>query len=195
LINNVRSDWRIEKERLELSDIDLYSENKNVQFSFSTYEAKETMINLTHKFYTKQGYTDIQNDKAKPTMDFSVRCDAPVVLKYGLGSKKVKANEVFHFSLGDKKISNDFRDLIVKSDLKSCDFKFSSSLVEKGETYSFKLVNESKKVDALKNLTSTAEVCSTKKDSGKFLKHQNSQACLVPLSMNLSRFFPSQLIV
>ena len=168
-IINAPSEWRVELEKLELNILDLYELNKNVEFSVSTYESQETKVNLTHKFFSSTGYRQM-GDEEKPVMDFTVKCDAPFEVKYGLSSKKVMAQKAYKFSLGDKKISNDFRDLLFHPDMKSCDFKFVSSVDHKRKIYGFKMVNESSKLQALDSLMSTTEVCSLKKGTGAFFE-------------------------
>lgn len=169
-IKNTGKEWREEKEKIELSKLDLYSLDKNVQFSVSTFEASKSVVHLTHKFFSKAGYTEVDAEAEKPTMDFKVKCDAPFEVKYGLFTKKVKAKEEYKFSLGDKKISNDFRDVIFHPDMNSCDFKFVSSIDVGNTVYGFKVVNESQKIKDLDALISTTEICSLKKGTESFFE-------------------------
>lgn len=190
-ITNNPSEWREEKERIELAKLDLYSPEKNVQFSVSTYEARETEVRLTHKFFTAMGYRhEAGSNEQKPTMDFTVKCDAPFVMKYGFTNKKAKAGQVVKFSLGDKKISNDWRDFSFHPDLKSCDFSFTSSLENKPKKYSFKVVNESSKLKGLESLLSTTEVCSLKKDTGRFFETTEFSNMTCPMKYDSINILP-----
>jgi cardiolipin synthase len=198
LIKNDREAWRQEKERISLSDISLYTEDKNVVFSVSTHEAKETEISLKHLFFTAQKFAAKSQDDAPPVMNFKVVCDSPVTIKhrsfltrgmdvkedtkFKIGLKQLKANQSFSFNLGDAKISNDYRDILIKPGFKSCDFKFTSSLDPRLTKYGFKIVNEDKKMEVLKHITSTAQVCTTKKDPTKFFETAEftSMSCASP---------------
>lgn len=190
-IANTPSEWREEKERLELGKLELYAQDKNVQFAISTYEARETKVSLEHKFFYNAGYRyQAGSDEAKPKMDFVVKCDAPFEMKYGFVTKKAKANETIKFALGDKKISNDSRDFSFHPDMKSCDFKFTSDQVSKGPVYGFKLVNESSKLKGLESLLSTTEVCSLKKDSGRFFETTEFSNMTCPMKYDSIKILP-----
>ena len=165
IVNNP-TEWRLEKENLELNILNLYGLDKNVEFQVSTYEAKETRVKLTHKFFSTAGYRQM-GDEEKPMMDFTMKCDAPFEVKYGT-TKKIPAGKAYKFSLGDKKISNDWREIIFHADMSSCDVKFVSSVDHTRKVYGFKMVNESSKVKVLDSLMSTTEVCSLKKGTGEF---------------------------
>lgn len=195
IIQNASSDWREEKERLDLSDLRLYELDKNVQFSVSTYEARETVVKLTQKFFTTAGYKHTEDvhrgGASKPVMKFTMKCDAPVEVKYGFSTKKVKANTVYKFQLGDKKVSNDSgRNIKLHKDMNSCDFRFVSSLDDSKKEYGFKLVNETKKLKALESLLSTTEVCSLKKDSGKFFDSNEFLSTTCPKKYDSIKILP-----
>ena len=166
-VANVSKEWRTEKENLELGILSLYEQKKNVELSVSTYEARETEVKLTHKFFSAAGYRQM-GDEEKPMMDFTMKCDAPFELKYGISTKKIDANKTVKFSLGDKKISNDSRKLIFHPDMKTCDVKFVSSVDHTRKPYGFKMVNESLKYANLASLMSTTEICSLKKGTKEF---------------------------
>lgn len=195
IIQNASSDWREEKERLDLSDLRLYELDKNVQFSVSTYEARETVVKLTQKFFTTAGYKHTEDvhrgGASKPVMKFTMKCDAPVEVKYGFSTKKVKANTVYKFQLGDKKVSNDSgRNIKLHKDMNSCDFRFVSSLDDSKKEYGFKLVNETKKLKALESLLSTTEVCSLKKDSGNFFDSNEFLSTTCPKKYDSIKILP-----
>jgi len=194
-IQNASSDWREEKERLDLSDLRLYELDKNVQFSVSTYEARETVVKLTQKFFTTAGYKHTEDvhrgGASKPVMKFTMKCDAPVEVKYGFFTKKVKANTVYKFQIGDKKISNDSgKNIKLHKDLNSCDFRFVSSMDDSKKEYGFKLVNETKKLKSLQSLLSTTEVCSLKKDSGNFFDTNEFLSTTCPKKYDSIKILP-----
>jgi cardiolipin synthase len=188
-IQNDGLPWREEKERLDLTQLSLYEASKNVQLPISTYEAKATEVILTQSFFSKQGITVGVGD-AKPTMDFSVKCDAPFEVHNGLVNKKVSANNVYKFSLGDKKISNDQRSIHFHQDLNSCDFSFTSSMDSQNKPYGFKLYNETKKLKALNSLLSTTEVCSLKKDTDKFFNTTEFTNMTCPMKYDSIKVLP-----
>ena len=172
-IQNQSSDWRGEKERLDLTMLNLYELDKNVEFSVSTFEARESVVKLTQSFFTAAGisHTDYinYNETTKPVMNFTVKCDAPFKIVDGYVTKKVQANKVYKFTLGDRKISADSgRNITVQKDMTACDFRFVSSIDDTKKEYGFKLVNETKKINFLESLLSTTEICTLKKGSGKF---------------------------
>lgn len=174
------SDWREEKERIDLTDLKLYELNKNVQLSVSTFEARETIVKLTQSFFTHAGLvykeepkrgksTDNAVEKPKPVMNFTMTCDAPVELDYGIRVQKINAHAPYNFQLGDRKISKDGgRAFKLHKDMNSCSFRFYSSIDKSKKEYGFTLVNETKKLKALKSLISTTEICSLKSGTGKF---------------------------
>jgi cardiolipin synthase len=195
IIQNASSDWREEKERLDLSDLRLYELDKNVQFSVSTYEARETVVKLTQKFFTTAGYKHTEDvhrgGASKPVMKFTMKCDAPVEVKYGFSTKKVKANTVYKFQLGDKKISNDSgRNIKLHKDMNACDFRFVSSIDDSKKEYGFTIVNETKKLKSLQSLLSTTEVCSLKKDSGKFFDTNEFLSTTCPKKYDSIKILP-----
>lgn len=161
------SNWRVEKENLELNILGLYDLNKKVQLSVSTYEAKDTEVVMTHKFFSSAGYRQM-GDEEKPMMDFTIKCEAPFEIKYGFGTRKIAAGRLYKFSLGDKKISNDYRKLVFHPDMKTCDLKFVSSVDHTRKVYGFKLTNETAQYSKLESLLSTTEVCSLKKGTKEF---------------------------
>ncbi len=182
-------EWREEKERWELSKIDLYEAQKNVQFSVSTYEARETRVDLTHTFFSTAGYSATNSEDPKPTADFTVKCDADFEVKYGVSTKKVLANQTFKFSLGDKKISNDSRQIIFKPNMNSCDFKFVNSYGPK-KAYAFKVVNESASFKKLESLLSTTEVCSVKKGTQNFFEDTEFTSMTCPMKYDSIQLLP-----
>ncbi|MBC7429016.1 MAG: phosphatidylserine/phosphatidylglycerophosphate/cardiolipin synthase family protein [Bacteriovorax sp.] len=188
-IVNPPSDWRLEKENIELSKLDLYEVDKNVELSISTYEAKDTRIYLTHKFFSSAGYKQM-GDEEKPIMDFTVKCDAPFEVKWGVTAKKVIAGKAYKFSLGDKKISNDSRELIFHKDMSSCDFKFVSSVDYKHKVYGFKVVNEASKLKGLDSLMSTTEVCSLKKGTDEFFNTNEFASMTCPSKYDSIKILP-----
>lgn len=194
-IQNEPTDWREEKERLDLSDLRLYELDKDVQFSVSTYEARETVVKLTQKFFTTAGYKhegDVHRDGTpKPVMKFTMKCDAPVEVKYGFVNKKVKANTVYKFQLGDKKVSNDSgRNIKLHKDMNTCEFRFVSSIDDSKKEYGFKLVNETKKLKSLQSLLSTTEVCSLKKGSEKFFDNNEFLSTTCPKKYDSIKILP-----
>lgn len=190
VIQNDNKNWRVEKDNIELAQLDLYKDSNKVELSVSTYEATETKIQLTHKFFSTAGYTVVNHDDAKPTMNFNVRCDAPFAMKYGISTKKIMANEVYKFRLGDKKISNDYRDITLNSNFKTCTFTFVSSIDSADTQYSFNLVNEGQKLSNLSHLINTTEVCSVKKDSGKFFDTTEFPNMTCPLGYDSIKILP-----
>lgn len=162
--------WRTTEESIELEDLKLYESKNNVIFNISTYEAKETKLKLTHKIFSNQNVSAFSNEEDKPRLEMEINCQAPFQIQYGFFTKKVKANETLKFSLGDKKIENDHRNLIFDSHLSECLVKFSLSNDPNEKEYEFKLVNENKKLVSLEQLLSTTEVCVTKKDSDKIIE-------------------------
>ncbi len=189
LIQNVPKNWRVEREVIELGNLELYTLDKKVERSISTFEAKESKIQLLHHFFSKAGVT-VEHDKEKPTMDFNVRCDAPFSMKYGLLTKKVGANENFKFKLGDEKISNDFRDFSFDPNFKSCAFTFTNSMSSDGETYGFRLVNETPKMAKIAEFMKTTEVCSVKKDTDKFFNTTEFSNTTCPVAYDSIKILP-----
>lgn len=163
------SEWREEKERIELRKLSLYEESKNVQFSVSTYEARQTDVVLSQTFFSSIGLKPEQGVN-NPIINFIVKCDAPFEVKYGLVIKKINANTPYKFSLGDKKFSNDTRTIRFHTNLNTCNFKFTSSIDEKKTAYAFTVVNETKKLKPLEGLLKTTEICTLKKGSDKFFE-------------------------
>lgn len=183
------SNWRNEKERIELGIPDLYTLDKKVELSVSTYEAKETMVSLTHKLFSNAGYVHTSSEDPKPTMNFAIKCDASFEVKWGKSTKKARANEVVKFALGDKVISNDFRDMVFHPGMKSCDVKFVSSLDE-SKNYGFKLVNETAKMRTLEPMLSSTEVCSVKKGTGKFFETTTFSNMTCPVKYDSIKILP-----
>ena len=194
-ISSVRGEWRGEKERVELSNIDLYELDKKVQFSVSTYEARETIVNLTHKFFTKAGFVykgdEHRGDAPKPVMKFVMKSDAPVEVSYGFVTKKIKTGVSYKFDLGDKKISNDSgRNIKMNKDMNSCEFKFASSMDKSKKEYGFQIVNETKKLNSLQPLLSTTEVCSLKSGTGKFFNTTEFTSMTCPMKYDSIDILP-----
>ena len=172
-LKNKSTDWRGEKEDVHLSILSLYELDKNVEFSVSTYEARETVLKISQDLFTKAGikHTDYVNysETTKPVMNFTMKCDAPVEFLNGRVTKKIQANKIFKFAIGDRLISSDSgKSIILHKDIGRCEFRFVSSIDESEKEYGFTVVNEAKKIKSLEPLLSTTEVCSLKKDSGKF---------------------------
>ncbi len=187
---HTKKEWRIEEEAIELQDLNLYSQKNNASFSLSTYEAKETRLRLTHKIFSNQNYTSFTSEEDKPRLEMEMSCKSPFQIKYGLYTKKVKTNELLKFSLGDKKIENDHRDLIFNSNLTECIVKFSLSTETNGQEYQFKLVNENKKLKTFEELLSTTEVCATKKNSYQFIDTNDFTNMTCPISYENIRILP-----
>jgi phosphatidylserine/phosphatidylglycerophosphate/cardiolipin synthase-like enzyme len=166
-ISNNSLNWRIEKEKIELNNLSLYEVSNNVVLPVSVFEVKETKISLTHNFFSSAGYKQM-GDEEKPAMDFKIKCDAPFQVKYGFNTRKINENNFFSFSLGDKKISRDSRELIFNSNMKECELKFSSSVDYTRKEYGFKIANETKQLEALKPLISTTDICTLKEVPGEF---------------------------
>lgn len=183
------SNWRVEKERIELGIPELYTLDKNVQFSVSTYEAKETTVRLTHKFFSNGGYVPTSSDEKKPTMNFSMKCDSPFEVKWGVSTKKGSANSTVKFEVGDKAQANDFRDLVFHPDMRSCSVRFVSSVDPKAE-YGFKLVNETAKMRVLEPMLSTTEICSVKKGTGKFFETTEFSNMTCPVKYESIKILP-----
>jgi cardiolipin synthase len=189
VIQNVSSPWREEKERIELASLDLYELKNDVQFPVSTYEAKGTKVTLSHKFFTAINYSD--SGSPKPVMNFTVKCDAPFEVEYGLGKpKKIAANKIYKFDLGDKKISNDSNNFIFHPDMNTCEFKFSSSLDVHSKLYGFKTFNETKKLNSLMSLLSTTEVCSLKKGTDSFYETSEFTSMTCPRKYDSIKLLP-----
>lgn len=167
LFYHSKKDWRVEDEEITLNDLPLYRTDKKVKLSFSSYEAKSTTIELTHNLISNSGYTHFEHDKEPPKLNFTIKCDAPFSIKYGL-TRNIKANEEYEFKLGDKKLSNDRTTLTMNSKVSNCDVKFVSDLDEK-TLYGFTLENESKRFKALETILSTTEKCSLLKGSENFI--------------------------
>ncbi len=152
-------DWRKEEEKIELRQLNLYQKEKKVEFSVSTFESKETVINLTHKIFAEANFVSANQEDPKPKLEFKVQCSSPIQMKYGFNNKKLKANEALYFSLGDKKLENDYRTFIVDSKFESCNFSFISSIDTAQTPYEFKLVNETKKLSKFDSILNRTEVC------------------------------------
>lgn len=183
--------WRSEEEEIELTNLSLYQKAKNVQFSLSTYEAKKTELVLTHKIFSEMKNTHFSHtDEIKPKLDFEMKCDAPFEIKYGFVTKKIKANEILRFALGDKKIENDHRKLIFDQNLNECQANFSLSTESSGEEFQFKLVNENKKLQFMKEILSTSEVCKTNKNSEKFFEKNDFTNMTCPKSYDSIKILP-----
>lgn len=201
-IQNESVDWRGEKERLELSDLRLYELDKNVQFSVSTYEARETSLKITQKIFTKLGYkkeddgkrgkaADNRTKKPDPVMNFTMKCDAPVELKLGPVTKKIKANANYSFQLADTKISQDGgREFKFHKDMNSCTFRFVSSIDSSKKEYGFSIVNETKKLKNLQSLLSTTEICSLKSGTGKFFDTTEFPSMTCPIKYDSIKILP-----
>lgn len=173
-INNPAQDWRREEELISLNNLELYGLDKKVVRAISTYEAKETRVKLIHTLISSSGYTQFHSNSdetPKPTMYFSMVCDADFKVKWGFSTTNIKANKNYRFELGDKTISNDSRELIFNSSMKSCDLKFTSSIDASKTQYGFKIVNEKPQFKAIENLISTTEACSLKKDAESFFEN------------------------
>ncbi len=168
---HIYREWRKEDQDIELGDLELYKKENNVSFSFSTFEAVSTNINLTQQVFSNSGFVRNHNgnDSENPTLVFKVSCDAPFELKYGLVKKKIEANKVFKFSLGDKKIENDFRNFILNSKVNECRFTFSANN-DGQEGYSFTLKNEKQSFAKLENFMNSTEFCFTSTDTRKFIE-------------------------
>lgn len=167
-IHNESVNWRYGRESIELSNLDLYKLDKNVQLSVSTFETKKNQIHLTHKFFSHMNYSSV-NEEEEPVMNFNIRCDAPFEIKYGISSQKANRNETIKFALKDKKISNDSRYIILNSDFRSCELSFSSSLDDRPQMYGFKIVNETGQLKKIDSLIKTTEVCILKENSDNFI--------------------------
>lgn len=201
-IQNETTEWRGEKERLDLSDINLYELEKNVQFSVSTYEARETSVKLSHKFFSTMGMknpfdgkvgkaADNATKKALPVMKFTVKCDAPIELKYGPATKKIKANTSYSFDVGDTKLAHDGgREFKLHKNMNTCSFRFVSSIDSSKKEYGFTLVNETKKLKGLQSLLSTTEVCSLKNGSGKFFDTTEFLSMTCPMKYDSIKILP-----
>ena len=194
-IQNQSTDWREEKEKIHLSNLSLYELTKNVEFSVSTYEARETVVKISQNFFTMAGIrsTDYASYKetTKPVMNFSMKCDAPVEFVIGHITKKVQANKVFKFDLGDKKISSDSgRNIKFQKNMGSCEFRFVSSIDDTKKEYGFKLVNETKKIKVLDSLMGTTEICSLRKDSNKFIDNTEFTNMNCPVKYDSIKILP-----
>lgn len=183
--------WRIEKEEIELTQLAHYQKSKNVQFSLSTFEAKNTELTLTHKIFSSMTNTHFSTtDENKPKLDFQLKCENPFEMKYGFMTKKVKANETIRFSLGDKKIENDHRKIIFDQNLKECIATFTLSTEHKGEEYKFTIVNENQKLQFINELLTTSEVCKTKKNSDKFFENNDFTNMTCPKEYDSIKILP-----
>lgn len=201
-IPNAAIDWRGEKERLELSDLRLYELDKNVQFSVSTYEARETAVKISQKFFTTLGYkreddgrrgkaADNREKKPAPVMKFTMKCDSPAELKLGPVTKKIKANSEYSFDMGDTKLSQDGgREFKFHKDMNTCSFRFVSSVDSSKKEYGFSIVNETKKLKSLQSLLSTTEVCSLKSGSGKFFDTTEFTSMTCPMKYDSIKILP-----
>ena len=201
-IPSSKADWRGEIERLELSNLNLYALDKNVQFSVSTYEARETTVKLSHKFFTTLGFkrendprrgkaADNGEKKPVPVIKFTMKCDAPVELKLGPVSKKIKAQNTYSFELADTKLSQGgSREFKFNKDMNSCNFRFVSSVDSSKKEYGFTIVNETKKLKSLESLLSTTEVCSLKKGSDKFFDTNEFTNMTCPMKYDSIKILP-----
>lgn len=163
-----RSQWRQEEELLELADMSLYELDKKVKRSFSTYEAKATVIKLSHNFISTSGYKHFDHDRAKPRVNFTIKCDAPFAVKYGLMKNQIRAGQSYSFSLGDKKQDNDATTLIMNEGVNSCDVRFISDL-EEDKVRGLTLENETRKLNVLEPILATTEKCSLLRNSDSFI--------------------------
>lgn len=188
-IQNSGTPWREEKERIELNNLSLYELDKNVQFPVSTFEAKQTQISISHKFFTAMKFSKVGDEK-DPMMNFTVKCDAPFEIEYGIKSKTIKANVTQKFDLGDKKISNDTREIKLHPDMNTCEFRFSSSMDVHSKVYGFKIYNETKKLKNLTSLIGTTEVCSLKKGSKKFFETAEFTNMTCPMKYDSIKILP-----
>lgn len=201
-IPSSKADWRGEIERLELSNLNLYGLDKNVQFSVSTYEARETTVKLSHKIFTTLGYkrehdsrrgkaADNSEKKPVPVIKFTMKCDAPIELKLGPVSKKIKAQNTYSFELADTKLSQGgAREFKFNKDMNSCNFRFVSSVDSSKKEYGFTIVNETKKLKSLESLLSTTEVCSLKKGSDKFFDTNEFSNMTCPMKYDSIKILP-----
>lgn len=164
-----QKEWRVEDENLELTQLKLYEIKNKVKLSVSTYEANTTNLLLSHKFFSTAGYQHADPASAKPQMDFTIKCDSPIEIKYGLITKKISANRPYFFKLGDKKLDNDYTTLIFNPQFSSCDLRFVSSLDSTDNVYGFTLENETKKLDVLKPILTTTQRCSLFSKSENFI--------------------------
>jgi phosphatidylserine/phosphatidylglycerophosphate/cardiolipin synthase-like enzyme len=201
-IQNQSVDWRGEKENLELSDLRLYELNKNVQFSVSTYEARETTVRISHNFFTKLGMkreddgkrgkvAENNPKKAAPVISFTIKCDAPSEVKLGTLTKKLKGNKDFKFVLADTKMSQGgAKEFKFHKDMNACAVRFASSLDNFKKEYGFSIVNETKKLKSLESLLSTTEVCSLKSDTGKFFDTTEFTSMTCPKKYDSIKILP-----
>lgn len=182
--------WRTEKERWELGDLSLYEDGKNVQFSVSTYDSRETIVRLSHSFFAKDAGSRMMNrDDHKHKINFTAKCDAPFDVKYGISVKKVKANQAFKFSVLDGVLEKDYRDIIFRPDMKNCEFKFVSTKDAK-KGYSFRVVNEAQNFRKLDSLLSTTEVCSLKLGTGNFFETTEFPTMTCPKKYDSIQYLP-----
>lgn len=181
--------WRIESEQIELSDPSLYTNDKNVVFSISTFEAKATKLRLTQNIFSNQNFTNFSAED-KPRLEVEMSCLHPFTMKYGITSKNIKAKEILTFSLGDKKYENDYRDFIFTQDLSECLVKLELSTEPKGPEMQFRIVNESKKLNTLSTIISSAEVCATKKDSESFFETSEFTNMTCPVEYENIKILP-----
>ncbi len=195
-----KENWRIEKEAIKLSDLSLYMVPNKIAYPISTYEADYTEINLSHTFldkYAGAGYSSNRSGATppKPQVDFSIKCDGPVIFQYLAKDAKISAGSTYKFSLGkqDKAI---FR---LDSSFNTCDLTLSHpfskgrGLFDKKSDlkhYAFKLINETSKMGFMDHLLSTTEVCSFKKGSDKFFETTGFSNMTCPASYESIEILP-----
>lgn len=191
LITLPMTNWRLESEEIELTNLPLYQKSKNVQFSLSTFEAKKTELLLTQKIYSEMKNLHFSaTDESKPKLDFEMKCDSGFEIKYGLVTKKIKPNEIARFALGDKKLENDHRKLIFDQSLNECTAFFSLSTESNGEEFQFKIVNENKKLQPFNRILTTSEVCRTNKNSDKFFENNDFSNMTCPKNYDSIKILP-----
>jgi len=184
--------WRIEKEFIDLTDINLYALPNNVQFSVSTYEATNTEVVIGHKFLEKISPVIVLNKSTnttiRPQIEFQVTCDAPIKFNYLLLDKKVAANQTYRFYLGDGNKSS----MTLDSSFESCQFTFVNPVETKKNkrVYGFKIVNETKQLKFIDHLLSTTEVCSLKKDSTQMIDSAEFSNMTCPTSYDSIDILP-----
>lgn len=188
-IKNSHTPWREEKQNIELSNLNFYELKNGVKFPVSTFEAKKIEVKLTHRFFDYMSRFTLQDRKA-PTMNFTVKCDAPFVMDRGLTKKKIAANKVYKFDLGDKKISHDSSTFVFDQKMNSCEFNFISSMDVHNKKYGFKIFNETSQLNAFSHILDTTEVCTLKKESGKFYETADFPTMSCPMNYESIKVLP-----
>lgn len=163
-----KSNDRLEEDSLELSDLKLYGLSKMARRNFSAFEAKSSIINLSHTFFSTAGYEHVDQEKEKPYMSFKMKCDGDFAVKYGLFKKNVSANQTYSFRLKDKKLDNDSTRLLLNSSISKCEINFVSSLDE-NKVHALILQNEEGQIKKIESLVATTEKCSLLKNSEHFI--------------------------